>query len=374
MSHAYTPGLKVKDFTTVKKTRILPIPGEVHVKTGEFVSYETIVASAYVPGGVQMSNAAAILDVGPSYLYMVMQKKVGDEVKNGELLGLNKQLFGLIKKEFRAEVDGTIEMISDITGTIAIREAPVLITRNAYVSGKIIKIVPKMGAIVETSAAFVQGIFGISGEKQGEIMVIASPDEILTPNKIGNECKGKILVGGSLVTEEALNKAVEVGATGLIVGGIKKDYINKFLGYELGVAITGKEKIPLTCIITEGFGKINMAEHTYNLFRSLEGMIASINGTTQIRAGVIRPEVIVPLKEIEKNPDDEEERLPEGMVLGTLVRIIREPNFGAIAHIKSLPIKPQLIETESKVRVALIELEDGTQLTVPRANLELLER
>jgi hypothetical protein len=64
-----------------------------------------------------------ILDVGPSYLNLVMLKKVNDHVKKGELIGLSKQFFGLSKKELRAEIDGTIEMISEITGTIAIREA-----------------------------------------------------------------------------------------------------------------------------------------------------------------------------------------------------------------------------------------------------------
>ena len=39
-----------------------------------------------------------------------------------------------------------------------------------------------------------------------------------------------------------------------------------------------------------------MAERTFSLLKSLEGKTASINGATQIRAGVIRPEVIVPLE------------------------------------------------------------------------------
>jgi hypothetical protein len=374
MSYAYTPGLKVMDSTIIRKIRTLPIPGEIHVQIGDKVSYETVVASTHIPGGVSMRNAGNILDVGPTYLSMVLQKKEGDVVKKGDLIGLSKQFFGLIKKEFRAEVDGTIEMISNVTGNIAIREAPMLITRNAYISGEVVEIIPRMGAVIETPASLVQGIFGISGEKHGEIMVIASSDEILLPEMINESCRGKILVGGSLVTEDALRKAIKIGAKGVVGGGIKRGDVNKILGYELGVAITGKENLSLTCIITEGFGKMNMAKHTFDLLSSQEGKTASIDGSTQIRAGVIRPEIIIPKKNVGKLSEDESTITEQGMVPGTLVRIIREPHFGAIAHIISLPIEPQRVETGSKVRVALVELEDGAQFIVPRANLELMER
>lgn len=375
MSYAYTPGLKVKESTMVRKTRLLPISGEVTVNVESAVSYKTVIAETYLPGEVHMRNAANVLDVGATYLDLVLLKKEGDQIKKGDLIGLNKQFFGLIKKEFRSNIDGTVEMISDVTGNVAIRGNPVLITRNAYISGKVVKIIPKFGVVIETPAALIQGIFGIGGETHGEIFIITSRDQKITPEMINYECKDKILIGGSLITEQSLRKAIEVGAKGVIGGGIKRGDINKILGYELGVAITGNEKIPLTVIVTEGFGTIAMAKHTYELLSSLEGKFASINGTTQIRAGVIRPEIIIPLdKELKNSTDEEEAKSKEGMVPGTQVRIIRDPCFGRIAIIQSLPIEPMVIETESKVRIAIVKLEDGTILTVPRANLELMER
>ncbi len=51
----------------------------------------------------------------------------------------------------------------------------------------------------------------------------------------------------------------------------------------------------ITLVITEGFGKMAMAHRTFDLLKSKQGMKASVNGATQIRAGVMRPEVIVPL-------------------------------------------------------------------------------
>ena len=37
-----------------------------------------------------------------------------------------------------------------------------------------------------------------------------------------------------------------------------------------------------------------MAQKTFDMLKHRAGSIASINGATQIRAGVVRPEIIVP--------------------------------------------------------------------------------
>ena len=179
-----------------------------------------------------------------------------------------------------------------------------------------------------------------------------------------------MVVGGSLVTYEALIKAREIGVRGIVVGGVDDFDLRRFLGYDIGVAITGSEEIGLTLVITEGFGEIRMADRTFELLKSLDGRKASVNGATQIRAGVLRPEVIVPLEEIEAKEERESEPRLE---VGVRVRAIREPYFGRIGVVKSLPVELRQLETESKVRVVEVEFEDGTTAVLPRANVEIIE-
>jgi len=181
-----------------------------------------------------------------------------------------------------------------------------------------------------------------------------------------------VIVGGSFVTADTLRKAVEVGAAGIVVGGIDDKNLRDFLGYDIGVAITGSEQKGITLIITEGFGKISMAHRTFELLKSIEGKKVSINGATQIRAGVIRPEIIAP----GANPEDlksDHEEISGGLDIGTHVRVIREPYFGRIGKVTALPPELQVIETEAKVRVLELEFEDGTRVLVPRANVEIIE-
>jgi len=375
MTHAYTPGLKVKAFTLLRKTRRLPTPGEVLVQEGDTVSCDTIVAKTTLPGEIQIVNVASALEITPEETERCMLKKIGETVEKDETIALVRSFFGLFKKFCRSPMRGTIELISNTTGQVAIRGTPIPVQVKAYITGKVVKVLPREGVVIETPASYIQGIFGIGGETYGELMIIPAPNETVTADMITPECSGRILVGGALVTPDALNKAMKEGVKGMVVGGIDRKDLCTFIGYDIGVAITGEENVGLTLIITEGFGKMKMSDRIFKLLESSNGKLASINGKTQIRAGVIRPEIIVPhgFESIDRDMPIKVDDVSYGMTVGTPVRITREPHFGKIGHIASLPVELQRIETESKVRVAVVKLENGIFVTVPRANIEIIE-
>ncbi len=369
--HAYTPGLKVKRSMTVDKTRRLPIFGEIFVKEGDVIDHDLIVARTEISGDPEIMKVAMLLGVEAEDLPRYMLKKLGDKVEEGERLAYSTALFGLIKKQVESTKSGTIESISDITGQVIIRGKPIPVDIDAYIPGKVVEILPREGAVIETNAAFIQGIFGIGGESHGKIrMAVDRPDEVLSEDLITPDDKGAVLIGGSMVTMGALKKSVEIGVSCIVAGGIRHDDLTSFTGEEIGVAITGQEELGLTVIITEGFGTMPMSQSTFDLLKSFEGYQASVNGATQIRAGVLRPEIIIPHQEVTEQGSEE---LSSGMVPGTPVRIIRQPYFGAIGLVKFLPVELQQVESESYVRVLDVELDDGTVVTVPRANVEIIE-
>jgi hypothetical protein len=371
-AYAYTPGLKVKRTTTVSKTRKLPIRGEVCVKVGDTVNFDKVVARTQLSGNPEIINAAMLLGAEAQELPEYVTKGVGEKVAKGEAIAASNSLFGFVKKQITSPVDGTMESISEATGQIIIRGTPVPVETDAYIPGKVVEVLPGEGAVIETNAAFVQGIFGIGGETHGKIrMAVNSPNEELTPDKITPQDKGSIVIGGSLVTMEALTRAVEIGVACIVAGGITHRDVKTLVGEEIGVAITGQEEVGLTLIITEGFGRMNMSQRTFSLLKDFEGYMACANGATQIRAGVLRPELIIPHEETLKRVSIDE--LAAGMVPGTPVRIIRLPYFGAIGKVTSLPVELQKVESGSYVRVLTVELDDGRTVSVPRANVEIIE-
>jgi hypothetical protein len=373
LAHAYTPGLKVLAYTVIEKQRRLPLPGEVIVNEGDKVSAEQIVAKTSLPGSVQTVNVAGLLGILPEEIEEAMLKKAGDDVQKDEIIAQSKGFFGLFKSTVKSPITGKVESISKITGQVILREPPIPVQVIAYIDGLVNKVFPNEGVQVRTEGSFIQGIFGIGGETIGELALgVDNPDSVLTDQEINDSFKRKIIIGGSLVTYDALIKARNIGAKGVIVGGIEDQDLKKFMGYDLGVAITGSENVGLTLIVTEGFGKLRMADRTFGLLKSLAGMKASINGATQIRAGVMRPEVIVPL---DKAPDKKISHIStgSGLEVGMAVRIIREPYFGMIGKVVDLPVELETIETESKVRVLEVELENKKRVKLPRANVEIIE-
>jgi len=374
MAHAYTPGLKVLKEARVAKTRMLPLKGEVRVAAGDAVSPQTVVAATELPGNVQMVNVAGQLNVDPGDVSESMLKHEGERVKKGEPLARSRGIFGFFKSTLPSPADGTVESISGVTGQVVLREAPIPVQVDAYIEGKVIEELPQEGVIVETTGVFIQGIFGIGGERQGEIKILVErPDQELTADHLNASCRGKILVGGAFISLATLKQAMQLGAAAVIVGGFDYQDLKPLLGYDLGVAITGGEDIASALVLTEGFGRIAMADRTFELLKTHAGRLASLNGATQIRAGVIRPEVIIPLAPAEISGQVFDESRITGIEEGSLVRVIRAPYFGLLGRVTSLPPDLQRMESGTLVRVAKARLADGREVLLPRANLEMVE-
>ncbi len=373
MASAYTPGLTVSGDIVVRRVRRLPIKGEVLVKPGDAVTPDQVVARALLPGPLQTLKLADRLGVEPKDVLTMVSIKPGDPVTKGQLVAEGKKLFGIFKAPTaESDYDGTIESISEVTGNALVREPSIPVDITAYIQGTVADVMPDEGAIIETRCAMVQGIFGVGGERTGVIRVaVNSPSDVLDASSIQDSDAGKILIGGSGITYDAMVKASSVGVKGLLAGGIKDSDLVQFLGYDIGVAITGQENITLTMLVTEGFGFLGMAQRTFELLKTLEGKTASINGATQIRAGVIRPEVICPLPADTAAANIAKQAFE--LTIGTPIRVIREPYFGKLGTVTDLPAQLQHVESGTEVRVLKAKIEgEANEVMVPRANVEII--
>jgi hypothetical protein len=376
MAHAYTPGLKVSEKILVTKKRILPLKGEVVAKVGDRIHPDTVVARTFLPGDVEPINVANQLGLPPEDIEACMHKKVGDTIEDGEIIARSKPLFGIkwFASESKSTIEGTVESISSVTGQVLLRGQPIPVEVTAYLEGEVVEVYEEEGVAVSTWGSFIQGIFGIGGETHGNIKVVVPDNTTMLEDKhIDDSCQGCIVIGGSRVTAAALKQAIKVGATGVITGGFDDKDLRDFLGYDIGVAITGSEDLGTTLVITEGFGDINMAQKTFELLKSKDGQMACINGATQIRAGVIRPEAVIPLEGDVHAKQDEGVYEQHGLIIGSPIRVIRHPYFGKLGEVSGLPSPLQVLESESKARVLEVTFDDGVKAIVPRANVELIE-
>lgn len=353
----------------VRKRRELPLAGQVLVKVGDTVSGDQIVARAELEGDLRIIRVAEELGISVEDVERVAQIAVGDSVTEGQIIAEMRGLWGLCRSIVASPIVGTIEFISSSTGHLGVRAAPRTLELVAYISGRVVEVEAGRSVTIETTATFAQGIFGVGGERIGKLVMLPiSLSEKVTESHIPSDCSGAVLVGGHSPSIESLRLAASRGAVGLVTGSIDDPVLRSYIGYDLGVALTGDEAVPMSLIITEGFGAIPMSNRIAATLTPVSGSKVSINGATQVRAGAQRPEVVVWTTAGAGQPADDS---PKALEVGARIRLIRIPYFGLRGTISELPHELRQLETGAMARVLRAKLDDGRDVVVPRANIEL---
>ena len=362
------PNLTLSKSYIVEKLRELPAQGDILVQEGDYVLEQDIVAKAALPGELVLCRLTEALGVEPSEVIAGLTVREGDDVTEGQLLCECQSLFGIFKSSFFAPASGTVELITERTGHVALRRPPNEIVLDAYIAGDVVAVEEGKSLSIRSHCAFVQGVFGVGGERTGSLCLLSCADDTTpTEDDLPHDCSGKVLVGGTAPTGHVLKEAEARGAHGWVLGALDDTALREYLGYDIGLAFTGSESVGMTVLITEGFGRVPLAARVREVVSGLDGSSCSLNGATQVRAGAVRPELIVPYPEEKKKRASSEDSLGEGAT----VRLIREPYFGVVGEVVRLPVHPEQLPTGAYSRVAYVALSTGEIVSVPRANIEL---
>jgi hypothetical protein len=366
--------------------RRLPALGEVIVAPNQTVVSDTILARALLPGRPQVFNLSEIFEENPKDLSKRMLKQVGERVKAGELIAQRKGLGG---KSFKAPFDATLSVYDEASGYISLTPQPEAYNLEAFVRGTITGIIPSYGATVQVQANYARGAFGFGGERHGVLRVLANkPGDPIDPAAIDPRTTYFILLGGSYITAEVMKKAVEMKVRGIITGSVREEELVKFLSYRkrqslyrvgqyawrFPADISGQDS-PFTLVVTEGFGMRPMASRLFEMLVAHDGEELSINGTTRLRRGWQRPEIVVPVltrAEVTRAATKltMTEQLPRP---GSIVRLINPTYLGAVGQVVSLPPSRRGVSPGQLDRLAEVEVQ-GTRLVLPFADIEVLEQ
>lgn len=281
---------------TLRRPRRLPIPGAVLVQAGQTVTADTLVARTEVPGVQFPVKVATKLYFEPVSIDRFMTKQIGELVQAGEPIAMRKTLFGLSKDYVMAPRTSYIESISKKTGIVILREPSILVERFAYLPGQVVEIIPDQGAVIESTAIVLPCAFGVGSERFGRLLApLNQPEDELTPDLIDKTAAGAIILGGRTIKAETLKKAAKLGVAAIITGSIHNSDLAGYLGYEIGVPITGQEDITTVVLLTEGFGDLPMNPELFALLKQHAGEIISVNGTTHLRSNLVKPEIVIPM-------------------------------------------------------------------------------
>lgn len=347
----------ITPLTTIRRERLLPAPGQVLVEPGETVGPADVVARCQVPGGVRILDVSQALRIPRDRVSSYVRKAPGDSVQANEVLAAPRGLFSRFRRGLRSPVDGEVIDVRD--GLVLIQAAATVYELTAHIKGQVTNVMPKRGVVISAVGALIQGIWGSGGEAEGVLKVVVdNPQRPLRARSIDVSCHGTLVVGGRILDEKALERAVEAKIRGLIASSVNAD-LCPFI-----------KTLPFPLVITEGFGALPMSEPVFTLFQSNMGQQAMLSAKTLARWGARRPEVLIPLRaEDEKPPEDGR---PRPLRVGDQVRILRAPNLGAVGQVDDLLDHPQMVESGSRVPVARVNLGEGELVLVPLVNLEVI--
>ncbi len=359
----YTPRLLVSPRVHIKRKRELPIPGECLVSKGATVNSFQPVLQTIIKGDIRVVKVRELLGIKEENIKDFFQISEGQEVQSGDSLFIRKGLFGFFPEIIKSPITGLIEFINYEAGHVGIRSAGRKFELNAYVTGVVTEC-DNISITVESEAALVKGLYGFGGEVAGTLVYIKnSSDKIITEEDIRELSKTRdldscIIAGGSQFSLEAVRELVKLRVRGVITASCSTSFINSEFSNKL------------VFVITEGFGKHFEKSNLFQIYTLGDGENCSLSGAVQIRAGAIRPELIIHKRfsEYPIESEDSSSKLEEGAT----VRIIRGNKIGNLGKIKNLIAQPVIFDSGIETFAAEVNFLDGSTTISPLANLEMI--
>jgi len=186
-----------------------------------------------------------------------------------------------------APATGSITEINIQKGTLSIVYDKNPLLHYAGVNGKIVHLLPQSEVHISYHGWKINGIVGFGRQAMGRLIYCQNLSDIAEPHQ---DC---ILILNQHIDHITLDKIAELGYKGLVAPSIHYRHLTKFTGEDIGVALTGNENIPFPIILTQGFGNVHMPPQYQEFFANHNNSHIFIDGHTQIRAGVIRPQIII---------------------------------------------------------------------------------
>ncbi len=358
MPETFIPALsqtRIVKVARVRRERVLPVRGQVLVQSGSRVGSLDIVARADSGGRLYPVPLARYLHVKEDQVAKFLLKQSGDQVQAREIIASKPELFGTLRRIYRAPSNGRISTLHGAWLTLELADAPFEL--KALYRGSVTNVMPRLGVVIEATGALAQGVWGAGGESYGVIkQMVDAPDLVLTEDKIDLSARGVILIAGAGITREAFRRAAQERAAGLIVGGLEPQL------RELA------DSFGLPTLVTEGFGTRVMSTAIFELLTSHNGNEAVIN-TSGGKRGAPRSEVFIPVL-----LTGGESALPLPTLIaeaGAQVRLTSGARSGETGVIAEVPAMPRTIEGGALTWGADVDI--GTsRVFVPWDNLELI--
>jgi hypothetical protein len=338
--------------TLIRRERLLPQPGKVLVRAGQKVAATDAIAEANLYPDFLLLDVARSLQLSVSKTEQHLHCHVGDQLARGDVIA---GPVGLANRIVRAPRDGKIVLAGE--GQVLLETTGKVVQVKAGIPGDVVELIDDRGALIETTGALIQGVWGNGRIDAGVMSVLAKkPDMLLTIADMDVSLRGSIVLAGYCNDPDVLSMAEELPLRGLVFGSLAASL--------LPVAT----KLTCPVLVIEGFGDHPINSLVFKLLSTSERREVAVNAEAWDRYTGARPELVIPL------PAPGTTTIPQDMVVFEVeksVRVLRGPRaseLGLIVNLKGNVVFPGGL----RARAAEVRFEDGKTQFLPLANLEIV--
>jgi len=347
------PVVHILPLTKIRRDRLLPVPGKVLVRRGQKVSTTDVIAESSLNPEHLLLNIARGLGLPEEKADQYLQCKAGMRVTEGDVLA---GPVGMAKRVVRAPKSGKVIIAGGGQILLELEALPHEI--KAGMPGTVVHLMDELGAAIETTGALIQGVWGNGHLEFGLMYVLMnSPDDIFTPERLDVSLRGSIILGGYCNQPEALKSAANLPMRALILSSMD------------AALIPLAERIRIPIMVIEGFGQRPMNSAAFKLLTTNERREVAVNAQAWDPFTGNRPEIVIPLP---ANVDPPLPQDTEQFSAGQQVRLIRAPYQGSLGTIVEIRQGVSPFPNGISAPAAEIQLESGEKTTVPLVNLEVL--
>jgi hypothetical protein len=346
------PITHILPLTTIRRERLLPVLGKVVVRKGQKVSATDTIAEANLAPSHLLLDVARGLGLPPEKADDLIQVDANSQIVEDDIIA---GPVGLTRRVVRSPQSGRVILAGSGQVLIEVNSKPFEL--KAGLPGVVAELFPEKGALIETTGALIQGVWGNNKIDFGLMNDLAKePDHEFTSDQMDVSFRGSMILAGHVEQAEALKAAADLPVRGLILASINPDLI----------PLAADLKIPV--IILEGFGRRPFSSVAFKLLSTNEQREIALNAEPWDRYKGTRPEIVIPLP-ASGQPDPPTETdvfKPEQQV-----RIQKAPHLGQIGSLVAL-LGAAEFPGGLRAPAAEVRLDDGETAVLPLANLEVL--
>lgn len=351
--------------------------GAVKVSVGQEVTPDQILGEGKTSVGFMTVDLAQQLKVSSDNALSYLKREMGQNIFQGEILAAKEDLFGFRKKMVFSPADGVIDYYDREHGRLRIKFLPKNLKLASGVYGVVDKVDDKTGTVwIRTMASIVYGVVGSGMEREGTLKVLGSSEMLMGSRQIVEEDRKHIVVGGGMAFLDALQKAVDLGVSGVIAGGINARDFRAMSGGSWNISHGQWSDVGLTLMATEGFGSTAIGSDIFPLLQDHQGEYVILDGN--------RAKLTLPTRQEDSMMYIRKARLPVDITpetplvanqgelkVGVRVRVLSAPYLGSQGVIDSIDRSPTRLPSGITTFVVTVATA-SRKLRIPYQNLEIV--